>query len=85
MINNTLDLLRSKLKVQVLSKLSEEDLTPVMLAKLLKRPRASVSRTVLELNGEGLVKCISPERDRWRFYHITKLGKDSLQSIKRFM
>lgn len=78
-------LLRSKLKVQILAKLNEESLTPVMLAKILKKPRASVSRTIVELNKKRLVKCINPDKDRWRFYKITNVGKKCLKSIKRFL
>lgn len=83
-MNETIILLRSRLKVQILTKLSEEDLSPVMLSKLLKKPRASISRTMAELVNLKLVICTNPKKDRWRFYKITKEGKMALESIKRY-
>lgn len=84
-MNEIMPLLRSKLKVQILLKLNEENLIPVMIAKLLKKPRASVSRVILEMEKLNLIKCVNPEKDRWRFYKITPKGKTLLQSVKRFL
>lgn len=77
-------LLRSKLKVNILTRLSEEDLSPVMLSKLLHKPRASISRTMTELANLKFVICTNPKKDRWRFYKITKEGKAALESIKKY-
>jgi DNA-binding transcriptional ArsR family regulator len=78
-------LLRSKLRIQILQKLEYEELTPIMLSKLLKKPRASISRTIIELSKVGYVICITPKKDRWRVYRITTEGKNALRAIDRFI
>lgn len=84
-MNQSISLLRSKLKVEILQKLHDENLTPIMLAKVLKKPRASVSRAILELAELKYVKCINNEKDRWRFYQITSKGKDALKQVKKYL
>ena len=84
-MNKSLELLRSKLKVEILNRLQEEELTPLMLSKLIKKPRASVSRAIIELGKSSLVKCINNDDDRWRFYQITLKGKEQLKKIRKFL
>ena len=77
-------LLRSKLKRAILEALQEQALTPLMLSKLLKRPLASISRSMLELNEVKFVHCLNPKDDRWRKYEVTSLGKKVLKEARRF-
>ena len=79
-----INLLRSKLKIKILTLLSGENLTPTLIAKILKKPRASISRTILELKELKYVRCINPKADRWRIYEITKRGNEILKKAKRF-
>ncbi len=79
-----ISLLRSKLKKEILKKLNEKELTPVMVAKILKKPRPSISRTMTEMSEEKFIECINPKADRWRFYTITKKGKNALKKIEEY-
>lgn len=81
-MDQVIGLLRSKLKIEILNTLSSKSLTPLMISKILKRPRPSISRAILDLNKLGYVKCLNPEKDRWRKYKITKKGKEILKKIK---
>lgn len=40
---------------------------------------------ILKLAERGLVKCINPEDRLWRFYKITKKGKDALKEINKLI
>lgn len=84
MKDDVIFLLRSKLRVEILRNL-KGTLTPVMLAKLLNRPRPSVSRSLRELDEKKLVKCLNPHADRWRMYELTKKGKSVLKEAGKFM
>jgi len=84
MEEDAMSLLRSKVKTEILQVLQKESMTPLMLSKVLKRPRASISRAVVQLSQLKLVKCLNPKADRWREYTITAKGKGLLKKIKRF-
>lgn len=84
MQDDVMFLLRSKLRIQILEALKKEELTPVMLAKLLDKPRPSISRIVKDLESRNLAKCLNPDDDRWREYVITSKGKNVLTATKRF-
>jgi len=83
-MEKVINLLKSKLKIKILTLLKEERLTPTLISKLLKKPRASISRVVLELKELKYVRCVNPKADRWRIYEITKQGKEMLKKVKRF-
>ncbi len=57
-----LPLFRSKLKVAILESLKEDTMSPIMLAKKLKKPRSSISRIILELEELGWVNTKSGEK-----------------------
>jgi DNA-binding MarR family transcriptional regulator len=77
-----LPLLKSKLKVQILETLKTGNLSPVLLAKKLNRPRPSISRSIIELEQLGFVECTNPEKDRWRIYKITEKGIEVLKKLE---
>ncbi len=83
-MDEVISILRSKLKREILRILLKENMTPLMIAKILKRPRASVSRVIIEMSKIGFVNCINDDADRWRKYEITKKGKEIIDKIKRF-
>lgn len=72
---------RGKIRRKVLSNL-DKPLTPTQLSEKIKTHRSTTSRTLLELEEKGLVKCITPDENMGRFYEITKLGKKIVKEIK---
>jgi len=71
---------RGKVRKKVLSNL-DKPLTPTQLSEKIKTHRSTTSRTLLELEEKGLVKCITPNENMGRFYEITKQGKKILGEI----
>lgn len=66
-IKKKIFLKKGKLRKQILEKLTEPK-TATELAKELKKHRSSISRTLLELEKKGFVKCANPSDDRFRHY-----------------
>jgi len=58
---------KGKLRKEVLEKLDNPK-TSTEIAKELGKHRSSISRTLLDLQKAGFVKCINPEDDRFRHY-----------------
>jgi DNA-binding MarR family transcriptional regulator len=71
---------RGKIRKKVLSNL-DKPLTPTQLSEKIKTHRSTTSRTLLELENKGLVKCITPNENMGRFYEITKQGKKVIDEI----
>ena len=74
-------ILRGSLRKAVLCNL-EKPKTAKALSKDLNKHIQSVSRSLLELKRKGLVQCMNPKDDRFRFYKITQKGEDLLEKIK---
>ena len=72
---------RGKIRKKVLLNL-DVPLTPTQLSEKIKTHRSTTSRTLLELEEKGLVKCITPTENMGRFYEITKQGKKILKEIR---
>ena len=72
---------RGKIRKKVLSNL-DKPLTPTQLSEKIKTHRSTTSRTLLELEEKGLVKCITPDETMGRFYEITNQGKKVLKEIR---
>jgi DNA-binding MarR family transcriptional regulator len=72
---------RGKVRKKVLLNL-DEPLTPTQLSEKIKTHRSTTSRTLLELEEKGLVKCITPNENMGRFYEITSQGKKILGNLK---
>ncbi len=49
----------------------------------LKQYKSHNSVTIKELNEKGLIVCINPEDRSFKFYKITKKGKDVLKEVIR--
>ncbi len=57
--------------------------TPTELAKKLKGDRSSVSRVLLYLQENGLVRCINNKDKRGRIYTLTEKGKKVYDVVKK--
>lgn len=57
----------------------DKHVTPTELASKLQIQRSTVSRAILELTDEKLVKCLTPNERMDRLYQITDLGKETLK------
>ena len=73
---------RSKIRLDVLRKLSEGEQVAVFLAKQMKKHRSSISRALGELREKGLVECENPEEFSYRTYKITEKGRMLLKNFK---
>ena len=58
---------KGKLRGEILEKLDTAK-TATELAKELNKHRSAVSRTLIDLEKEGLVKCVNPDDDKFRHY-----------------
>lgn len=65
----------------ILDALRNKPKTVKRLSKELDKHLTSVSRTIIELEDNEFVKCLNPDDDRFRFYQITKKGKQTLKKI----
>lgn len=70
---------RSKLRFLVLQELGEKPQIASFLAKKLNKHREVISRVFLDLQKRKLAVCTNPEAPSFRYYKITKKGKDVLK------
>ena len=73
--------LGSKLCKAILEQLnsSKEPMTPFQLSKNTDIARSNISTKLGLLSKRGLVRCINPDVRKWRFYEITKKGREVLE------
>lgn len=74
---------RSKRRLEILNILKTNEKSQVEIMKLTKMYKAHTSRTLKELSEKELIHCINPEDRMFKFYKITKKGKEILNDIKR--
>lgn len=72
---------RGKSRVTIMQNLDKPS-TPTRLSKILKLHRSAISRTILELEDKGFVKCLNPNDRMARFYQITDKGKKLLKEYQ---
>jgi DNA-binding PadR family transcriptional regulator len=76
--------LAGKNRRNILALLNLETLTP---AQILKKANYTylthIIRTLKELNLMGLIECVNPEARSYKFYRITKLGKEVLKDVEK--
>jgi len=58
-------------------------LAPLQIAKECNIARSNVSTKLGELRKRKLVEAVNPEARKWRFYKITKDGKQVLKEIEK--
>ena len=73
-------LLRGSRRKAVLQALDKPK-TPKEIAKECKISTSNVSNALQELLKIGLVECITPKAHFYRFYQLTKLGKETIKKI----
>jgi len=71
----------SSYRVKVLEQLSTSPKTPKQLSKNTNIGMPHISRTLKELERLGLVKCLTPEIRKNKFYSITNAGSKVLKHI----
>ena len=72
---------RRKEVLEFLNKFKEKSQSEIM--KELKRYKSHNSRTIKELSDKKLIVCVNPEDRSFKFYKITKKGKNILKEAKR--
>lgn len=81
MLNLTIFVSRSKVRIEVLNELSIGPNIATFLEKKINKNLSVISRALLELNEKKLVECLNPKDDRFRKYQITELGKKVLNEV----
>ncbi|HEX7033526.1 MAG TPA: helix-turn-helix domain-containing protein [Nitrososphaera sp.] len=68
---------------RIVLSLLEEPKTPTILAKAADINLANVSRTLTELERNGLVVCLTPKKRVGRIYSLTKKGKEVVGKVAK--
>ncbi|MBU0959278.1 MAG: hypothetical protein KKB31_05025 [Nanoarchaeota archaeon] len=71
---------RSKLRFEVLKALNERPQIASFLAQRMKKHREVISRIFLDLQDMKLANCTNPKDPSFRYYKITKKGKNVLEN-----
>lgn len=79
--NSVSFVMSGKPRIRILIELKNGQKTPSELAEILKVPRSHISKTIKELEGKELIKCLTPERKKMKFYAISDNGKEILSYI----
>ena len=75
-------IIRSKHR-KTLLKLLDNPKTPTQIKTETKLHFNTVSRTLVELEKKGVVKCLTPHQKLARFYQITDKGKKLLGNLTK--
>jgi predicted transcriptional regulator len=79
--NSVSFVMSGKPRIRILIELKNGQKTPSELAAILKIPRSHVSKTIKELEEKELIRCLTPDRRKMKFYIISDTGKDILSYI----
>lgn len=74
--------MRAKNRVRILKLLSKGEKISAQLGKETGMYKSHVSRALRELNEHYLIKCTNPKDRNYRFYALTKKGKDMLKFVE---
>jgi DNA-binding MarR family transcriptional regulator len=72
-----------KLRFRVLVELKDSQKTPSDLKENIGSPISHISKTLKELESEGLAECLTPERRKMKFFRITNKGIEILDEINK--
>jgi len=72
---------RSNLRLIVLKALKEKPQIASFLAHKLDKHREVISRIFLDLQKLGLVRCKNPEAPSFRYYIITRKGRNVINKL----
>ena len=64
----------SNIRRQILKALLAEEAMPSELAKKLNISLPQISENLLQMEGKGLVQCLTPNKHNYRIYGLTKKG-----------
>jgi len=73
---------RSKNRKLILFKIVKP-ITPTALSKELNLHRSVISRSLLDLEKQGIVSCLNPESKKERYYKVTKKGEELKRKIQK--
>lgn len=73
-------IVRGKARLSILKAL-DKPMTPTQIASQLKNHRSTISRSLLNMEKKGIVKCLTPKEKTGRLYALTKRGKQVLKKI----
>lgn len=71
---------RSPIRIKILT-LLQEPKTVMDLTKPTNMSKSSVSRIFLDMAKDGLIDCLSPNSNNYRYYKITEKGKEILKEL----
>ena len=71
-------ILRSKNREIILKHLLKENKTASDLVKITGMYKSHISRTLKGLKEEKLIECLNPKDREFKFYRLTKKGKEVL-------
>lgn len=75
---------RSKRRKEVLKILARaKKMSQSEIMKVCDNYKSHNSRTLKELKNRWLISCINPEDRKYKFYKITKKGKDALKEAEK--
>ncbi len=74
--------LRGSIRKKVVLALDSQKI-PSQIKSETKLEDSNVSRTLKELENEGIVKCITPNEKTGRIYELTKVGEEIRKSINK--
>ena len=75
-------IVRGKVRLSILNVL-DKPMTPTKIAEQLKNHRSTISRSLIDMEKRGFVKCLTPKEKTGRLYLITKKGKSILKNIRK--
>jgi len=73
---------RSRLRLEVLKALGQKPQIASFLAHKMQKHREVISRIFLDLQEIGLAECKNPESPSFRYYKITKKGKNVVEGLR---
>ena len=76
---------RGRRRLEILKLLIDHGRSQVELMRLTKMYKTHTSRTLKELLEKKLIVCKNPEDRMYKFYKITKKGKEFLEEAKRLI
>ena len=74
---------RSKRRREVLKLLLEKQISQPEIMRITKMYKAHTSRTIGELCDKKLAICKNPEDRAFKFYSITRLGREILRELPK--
>lgn len=74
---------RSSTKPIILKSILIEPRTPTQLSKEMKKHRASISQSLLDLKKDGFVECLTKKGINFHYYKTTAKGKKALNLFEK--